>query len=530
MELSQMTLAQKLGQMVMCGFHGETCDEQLRALITRQHVGGIIYFTRNVVEPKQIHELSSALQQAAIATNGIPLLIATDQEGGMVTRIKSGVTPIPGQMALGAAGDEQAVRQLACISGGELRHLGINMNLAPCLDIQNNPRNPVIGVRSYGSDPHRVARMGAAAIEGYQEAGIVPVVKHFPGHGDTSVDSHLAVPSIPHDLARLRERELVPFVEAITCGADVVMTAHVLFSAIDDTLPTTLSKPVLTGLLREQLGFDGVIMTDCMEMKAIADTFGTEKAAVMAVEAGADIILISHTYDSQLGALRALHEAVEAGVLTEERIDRSVSRILHMKKKWGVMPSPLPWVDAQEQLARPEAIACAKALSAKSITVVRDEARLIPLQKEENVLVIYPKSAVTTGADERIETTQSLGEQLARYGYRVIETRIDANPTLAEMEAVLAKSKEAEQLVVATYNAQNYPAQLELLQLLTTLHGTKRLVAVALRNPYDATAAEQIGTYVATYESSPLALESLARVLAGEQEAVGTLPVWLERI
>ncbi|MEC0212799.1 beta-N-acetylhexosaminidase, partial [Paenibacillus ehimensis] len=332
--IGELTLRQKIGQMLMCGFHGTEPSEDIERLIREKHLGGIIYFRRNLTEPAQVAKLSASLQQLALAHGGVPLLIAIDQEGGMVMRIDQGVTPIPGSMALGATGDAEAAYEAAKVTGSELKAMGINMNFAPCLDINNNPLNPVIGVRSYGGDAETVGRLGTAAVRGYQEAGIAATVKHFPGHGDTGEDSHTALPVVPHPRERLDRLELAPFRRAAELGVDAVMTAHVLFPAVEpERLPATLSSRVIDGLLRQELGYDGVVVTDCLEMNAIAEHYGIAEGAVMAVEAGADLVLVSHRIERQQTALDALVQAVESGRIREERIDRSVERLLALKSR-----------------------------------------------------------------------------------------------------------------------------------------------------------------------------------------------------
>lgn len=261
--------------------------------------------------------------------------IAIDQEGGMVARIDhKRVSRIPGNMALGATGNPDYSYGVSRVSAEELLQLGINMNFAPCLDVNNNARNPVIGVRSFGEDPERVAEHGVAVIKAFQEKGLSAAAKHFPGHGDTNVDSHMGLATVEHDLDRLQQVELKPFIEAIRAGVDVIMTAHVIFPAIEpERIPATLSRSVLTGLLREDLAYDGIIVTDCLEMHAIAKFFGIGEGAVNAIEAGADVVLVSHTLNDQIEAIEAVKHAVRTGRISEKTIDAAVTRILALKNK-----------------------------------------------------------------------------------------------------------------------------------------------------------------------------------------------------
>src|SRR5690606_667232 len=256
-------------------------------------VGGVILFARNIRDPVQVANLTRSLQQLAQSSGArIPLFIATDQEGGIVARLRSPAAVMPGAMALGAASSPELAYEAGRSTARQLLAVGINMNFAPVVDVNNNPANPVIGVRSFGEDPELVAELGAAFIRGQQEEGVISTAKHFPGHGDTDTDSHIALPRADHPRVRLDQVELVPFRAAIAAGVDAIMTAHVTFPSIDPTpgLPATLSHRVLTGLLREELGHEGLIVTDAMEMQAITANFGIAEAAVRAVEAVGDMV------------------------------------------------------------------------------------------------------------------------------------------------------------------------------------------------------------------------------------------------
>src|SRR5215469_13507668 len=266
---AHMTLEKQIGQLLVAGFRGTTPSPEIIDLIRNYHVGGIILFSRNVQDAQQVLELTHSLQLIAkTAGHATPLLIAIDQENGMVRRLGKGTTQFPGNMALGATGSEQVVYDVAQATGSELKALGINMNLAPVVDVNNNPANPVIGVRSFGEDPHQVARLAAAAVKGYRAAGVISDLKHFPGHGDTAVDSHLALPVISRTLEQLEAIELVPFSSGIEAGADSVMIAHISFPDMlgksafytqQEALPATVSPAIVRGLLREKLGFEGVL-------------------------------------------------------------------------------------------------------------------------------------------------------------------------------------------------------------------------------------------------------------------------------
>lgn len=523
MELAAMSLRQKVGQMIQAGFDGLEPNKEIVELIEKHHLGGVILFARNVKDIAQVADLTHKLQLAALRSGHEPLWISIDQEGGMVARITEGVALMPGQMAIAAGGSVSAAYDAANSCGKELRALGINMNFAPDLDVNVNPDNPVIGVRSFGESPQSVAAFGAEAVRGLQDAGVAATAKHFPGHGDTSVDSHLDLPTISHSRERIYEVELYPFQKAIEAGVDAVMSSHIVFPAFESRkLPATLSHSVLTGLLREELGFRGVIVTDCMEMQAISDHYGTVQAAVMAVEAGADCILISHRHELQVGAIEAIVEAVESGRISEERIDRSVERLLALKKK-RLLSSAAP--DDLKLVGCPEHRETARAISEASITLVKDEKRYIPLLQQYTTLVIQMEAAVSSIVDESIDVPLTLGRALGAEGIQVVERTVPASQAGEGLESLVQHAEAFEQIVIGTYNASFHPDQVRLVKELQSLG--KRLIVVALRNPYDVKLFPDLSTYLVSYESRPLAMQSIAKCLTGAIGARGKLPVTL---
>ncbi|OAS20686.1 beta-N-acetylhexosaminidase [Paenibacillus oryzisoli] len=524
-EIQDMSLQEKIGQMLLCGFEGTEPSESLETLIAEQRIGGVIYFARNVQNTEQIAELSGNLQAIAERNGTLPLWISIDQEGGMVARITEGVALMPGSMALAAGdGGPEGAYEAAFISGTELRTLGINLNFAPDLDVNNNPDNPVIGVRSFGESAEKVAQYGREAVRGFQDANVVATAKHFPGHGDTNTDSHLDLPTITHDEERIRAVELVPFIEAIKGGVDAIMSSHIYFPALEPSkLPVTLSKTVLTGLLREELGFEGVIMTDCMEMNAIAEHYGTVAAAVMAVEAGADLVLISHRRDLQVGAIAAIEQAVREGRVAEAQIDASVRRLLALKARRGVIAEQ-PRKEAALEVGTAAHCAVAARLSEASITLVKDEQMLLPLPRVRT-LVVTVAAAVSSGVDEAYAGAASLGAALDEHGLDVLDRVLPLAQVSELRAAVLAEAATAEQIVIGTYNARFHPAQVALVRELQALG--KPLVVVALRVPYDLLEFPDVATFVAAYESRPLALRSTARALLGLVTPEGRLPVSL---
>ncbi len=531
LDISKLTLEQKIGQMFICGFHSLVPDDQIRKLIQDYHLGGVIYFRRNIDELEQVASLSASLQNLAAANEDLPLWIAIDQEGGMVARIDhKKMSRIPGNMSLGATDNPEYSYEVSLISAEEMLQLGINMNFAPCLDVNNNPQNPVIGVRSFGENADKVSEHGAAVIRAFQEKGISAAAKHFPGHGDTSVDSHMGLATVEHDLDRLQQIELKPFIKAIQEDVDVIMTAHVIFPAIEsEPIPATLSRSVLTGLLREDLAYKGIIVTDCLEMHAIAKFFGVGEGAVKAIEAGSDVVLVSHTLSDQIEAFEAVQSAVRSGRISENTIDRAVGRILALKQK---RIADLPASDASpvflERQEKPEVDRLLKEVSLKSVTLVKDQGQL-PLNINEQVLVIWPEVRSETQVDEPWTEVVTLGDALAGWMGDVQEIRISAEPDQEEIEKVLNAASSCAQVVLATYTAgSSLPEGQRALaeQLLQQNHS--KLIAASTRNPYDLNDIPGIPAYLCCYENTPYFMEALASILAGQSKAEGKLPVSLD--
>ncbi|WP_433939198.1 glycoside hydrolase family 3 protein [Paenibacillus lautus] len=526
---ADLTLEQKVGQMFICGFNALTPNEHANILIEQFQVGGICYFRRNVKTLPQLAELSASLQQLASGSQPFPLLISIDQEGGMVARIDhEGISRIPGNMALGAAGSAEDAYRVAQIGARELRSLGVNMNFAPCLDVNNNPRNPVIGVRSFGEDPHAVAELGTAAIKGYQEEGVSATAKHFPGHGDTSVDSHLGRASVPHDLERLRSVELFPFAQAIKDGVDAIMTAHVSFPAIEPSdLPATLSHAVLTGLLREEMGFEGLIVTDCLEMHAISKEYGIPEGAIRAIEAGADCVLVSHTLSEQTAAITAVIEAIRGGRLPVELINKAVDRILALKQRYAKLAEKLPVHPIGEVATETKQLLAQ--IAGRGITLVKDEGQL-PLKPEQAVAVIWPELLQATQVDEAWSKSYTIGDALRSYGVQADDLRVGTDMSDEEVEQAVKAAEGYKQIVVATYTSESRlpEGQQKLVSRLSELEDVT-LVIVATRNPYDINDLPPVPAYLCSYENTPYYMNAAAGVLVGKVRPEGKLPVGISK-
>lgn len=339
-----MTLKEKIGQLFMLGFEGAAPSRAILRFIREFHIGGVILFKRNLKSPSQAARLTNALQRESLP---MPLLIAIDQEGGRVSRLPKGFTLFPGPAHLAGLNSTDRCYRVAEATAKELRAVGINMNLAPVLDVNTNPENPIIGDRSFGPDPALVGTLGLTMIAGYQDNRVIACGKHFPGHGDTSADSHKELPTVRQDIARLLEVEIRPFHHAIGNGLASIMTAHVAYPQLDPKEPATLSAPIVTGLLRDTLGFKGVVLTDDLEMRAIADRAGPGDAAVAAIGAGADLLLFCGNEVGQKAALGAVSRAVREKRISETRIDQSVLRILQMKEKFLLPYHPVNMTEAK---------------------------------------------------------------------------------------------------------------------------------------------------------------------------------------
>src|SRR5438309_5511217 len=342
-----MNLKEKGGQLFMLGFQRTEVSKDLRTLFQHYHPDGVILFSRNLQEPSQAAHLVNALQKLAPA---MPLFVAIDQEGGRVARLPKGFTVFPGQGALGRAGTVELAYSFAEVTAKELRAIGVNMNLTPVLDINSNPENPIIGDRAFGNDPLQVETLGLAVIAGLQDNGVLACGKHFPGHGDTTSDSHKELPTVSHGLDRLHEIELRPFAHCFQNGLAAVMTAHVRYPALDPEHPATLSPAILSDLLRSQLQFKGLVLTDDLEMHAILDHYSIETAAIRALNAGADILLISKDPERQAAAMDAVYRAVKDGDIPDLRFEHAVLRVLEAKERYLLPYTPADPKHAAERV------------------------------------------------------------------------------------------------------------------------------------------------------------------------------------
>lgn len=520
---NSLSLEEKVGQLFVNYVYGPTADTPDprnmakygvatgAEAVRKYHLGGVIYFawTDSLANPQQIAGLSNGLQ----AASGVPLLISTDQEHGVVSRVGPPATQFPGNMALGAGRSGEDARRAAAIGGRELKALGITTNFAPVADVNVNPLNPVIGVRSFSSDPELAAYLTAAQVSGYQrDAGIAATAKHFPGHGDTTVDSHTGIPVIDHTRAEWEAIDAPPFEAAIDAGIESIMTAHIVVPSLDPSGdPATLSRPIITGILREQLGFDGVVITDSLGMKGVRDKYGDAEIPLRALEAGVDQLLMPVDMDL---AYNSVLNAVRSGRISEERIDQSVQRILRLKSRLGIGP-----VDPAK-VGTPAHLAAAQRITDKTTTLVKNDADLVPLARQARSVLV---------AGWGSGPTQTLAARLAARGATVAVRASGDSPTDAQISDAVTQARARDLTVVLTMKAWDTTVtdkQARQQKLVKALLDTGRpVIVVAVRDPYDIAYFNHAPTFLATYSYTAAALESLAKVLYGEIAARGRLPV-----
>lgn len=343
-KIKAMTLEEKVGQLVIVGLDEYTNNAHSKEMLEKYKVGGFILFEKNIKDAKQMLSLINSLKQSNLI-NKTPLFLSIDEEGGRVTRMPKEFLKLPSNKYIGQFNNSQLSYNIGTILGKELKSFGLNMDFAPVLDINSNAKNPVIGDRSFGANEKLVSKLGLETMKGIQKEKVIPVIKHFPGHGDTSVDSHIGLPVVNTTLSRLKSFELVPFKEAIDNGADMVMIAHILMPKIDGKNPASFSKVVITDILRKDLNFNGVVITDDMTMGAVMKNFKIEEAAVMSLKAGTDIVLVCHNYNNQIKVIDGIKKSIESGNLPMEEVDEKLYRILKLKNKYNLKDDIVQSID-----------------------------------------------------------------------------------------------------------------------------------------------------------------------------------------
>jgi beta-N-acetylhexosaminidase len=552
--LKKMTLDDKVGQLLVSSFASEymsTDSREYDALVKSIHdykIGGFHVFGGSEPAPDVLLDanygtvtLGQPLAAASLlnrlqAIAPYPLLNSADFETGVGFRME-GATAFPRNMAFGAAGDERLAYEAGRITAVESRAIGLQVNFAPVVDVNNNPRNPVINTRSYGEDPAAVGRLGAAYVRGLQAGGMIATLKHFPGHGDTDVDSHLGLPIIKDARESLDRTEFPPFKAGIAAGAGAIMTAHIEMPALDPApnTPTTLSQPIVTGVLRREMGFEGIIYTDSMGMAGVTALYEPGEAAVRAIKAGNDIVL--HSPDDG-AAFAAIKSAVGSGEIPPAQLDASVERILRAKARTGLNRARAVNLDALPNIVGSRAHqAVADEVSGKSITLIKDERNQVPLKLPADAQVLYLSILDTPGGWRIAAPSRAFIPELKRRWRGVTSVELSERSTANELELVRAMSSRYDAVIASVFvRASSGSGRMDLpANMQTVLRGIARqteqsrkpFVTVIFGNPYTATFLPEVPAILLTYDYYDRAERSAVRALVGDAPITGKLPIGL---
>jgi beta-N-acetylhexosaminidase len=493
LDAPQERLQQLAAQVVCAGFDGTSAADAPLAKLAELGIRAVILFARNVPEPEGLRSLTAAVQ-AALADD-LPAIVSIDQEGGQVARIRQGVVALPAMMALGATRDRNLARRAGRRLGHDLRALGINLDFAPVLDLAVDERNTVIGSRSFGSEPELVADLGLAFAAGLRDGGVIAVGKHFPGHGSTDVDSHLALPRLSLDEATWRARDLVPFAHAVRGGIPAIMTAHVVLTALDAARPTTLSPKIVRGILREELQFDGVVFSDCLEMAALGGD--PARNAPLALAAGVDCVVVSHHLELAASAIDAIVHAVENGALPRERLDEAAARMQRLRAS----------IDGANADAGVEDAEIGLKIAHAAVRVLRGS------------IALSAGTPVTVVSFEDGEQS-SLSGALRRRGHKSEIMRVGLDPTSDEIEVLemVLRGLSQRPIVILTRRAQLHPEQAA--AVLRILAIAPNAIVISAREPYDAALFDHAENLACIYDDTEISLEGLADAMAGRSAAV----------
>lgn len=516
--LSNLSIEQKIGQLLILGWQGESHEDNItvskhaRVLVEDFQVGGIILLGRNVGTPAETTRTMNRLQEMS----KVPLFIIADQEGGMVCRFKDPYVVFPSNMALGATRNPQYAYMAAYATARQLRAVGVNFDFAPCVDVNNNPLNPIIGTRSYADNPEMVAEFAQSAIRGFHDGGVATSAKHFPGHGDTSVDSHLALPIIDFPRQRIESTELPPFKAAIQAGVATIMTTHIMFPQLDPELPATISPTIIGGLLRQDIGYQGVIVTDCLEMEGVNEKWGTPNAAVMAFKAGVDCLLICHTLERQIKARELLLDAVRKGDITLDRLDTSVRRILELKERFGVLGgvAPADPEKAFEEVASQDKKDLSLEIARKAVTIAKNQGGILPLK--------------LAGGGRLLLVSMHPALPRLQEAFQALYPNVSATAPIDGTDEVNIPH-DTEAIIVATCPSEPWTEGMDVARqarmVNRLIQGNIPVVALALRDPYDIRDYPEAPAYVCTYGYRNELLQAAAEAILGKTEATGQLPV-----
>ena len=517
-DIKDLSLEEKLGQLLIIGFKGPKLTDDIRNLIKEYKFGNFILFARNIENITQLENLTHKIHEEVISATGIMPFIAIDQEGGNIVRIMHKTTFYPGQMTLSATKLSNS-NEIGHMMGKHLIALGLNMNFAPLLDINNNPKNPIIGIRSFSDNPETVSKYGIEMIKGMHDEGVIATAKHFPGHGDVENDSHLGLPVLPFDKKRLYDMELKPFKEAINNGVDNIMTAHIIFKEVDKENPATLSEDILKGLLRKELNYKGLITSDCMEMKAISEGITTPVGVYKGLKAGVDLVCICHTKQRQIDSIEKLKQAINDNLISIEEIDDKIKRILHYKKE--------VYLSMKNKFFKNE----------KNLDIFKDD-------NQAKILQNIVDSSLTFVNGKKLEIKgKTLVYWCKQYASNAAEDILD-NITIDDLikqeipsvnllqyipkkynKELIDKAKEYETVIFLSFNAFQIQSQAKMINDINQL--CKNFFVISMRNPYDYLKLDENINFYTLYESTPNSLRTIVKFLKGEIEANGKLPITL---
>lgn len=513
--IASMSLEHKVAQMFMVTLHGSVLTEAGANDLRNWQPGGVVLFGENVGDPGAVTRLTNAYQSTITGAGGVPLLISIDQEGGVVTRLTDGFTTFPAPVLIDAAGDDLAY-QVGQAVAQELSAVGINMNLAPVSDLETYKDNPIIFRRAWGSDPQMAGAAVAAFIRGSESMHVLATAKHFPGHGETRVDSHAQLPVLNLSLDRLHSVEFVPFEKAIAAHVAAVMVAHIYYPALEPTvgLPASLSHNVITGVLRDQLGYKGLIMTDALDMNAVDLNYSFYDAVVMAIQAGADLVAMGPSI-GQTGfeaAMQRVVNEVRAGNIPESRIDDSVRRILETKQQYGLLNwQPLDPATAADRVDLKAHAQLVDQLYRSGVTVAYDRNHLVPIQPDRKTAIIF------------LATRYQIQQECSQYSTNIRWAGVADNPTPEQIGWAKDAANWADTVVVFTQNADKNPEQQKLVNTLPP----EKTIAVALWSVYDWQTYPNVAAYMLTYTPGRPAVPAACAILFGAAPATGVLPITL---
>jgi beta-N-acetylhexosaminidase len=531
--IAKLTLRQKVGQMHMIGYKGQEPNPEMKSLVDDWGLGGFFFqFSDNFADPKNCAKLVNELQKAALGSPaGIPLFFAMDQEGGVGVEIRyeQGAVCTPGNMALGASGREEDAYAAYSALGSDIRACGITITFAPAIDVLKNPNNPDYTVRLFSSDIGINATMARGAVRGLQDAGVIACAKHWPGLVYYGADTHFCSPHITQPESVLRDGNLAHFRDAIDAGTDMIMTHMVYADAWDPKNVVTLSPTLVSGILRKELGYDRLIVTDSMSMPSITSLMDIGEASVQAVAAGCDIVLqVSRNVNDLTKRMEAIMAAIDSGRIPATRLDESVRRILKAKQKYGLFKDPYADLTRfDDRFGQAKLVEANKRAALNGVVVVRDEARLLPLKTQDKKVLVVSTPSTVFRAGKPQGWDIPLGETLGHFvqqrlpGATVME--VDTVPTFEQQDAITAKAKESDVIIAYSFLARFSSMQFGLINRLLALG--KPTVVVGLGDPSDMEFFPEVRTFVSANSPAPVSVEAAVKVIFGEAKPGGKLPV-----